>query len=817
MTENSITNLTDDTKAYEYGAYDQSQVSVLNIYLQIIRRRCWVVIAVAVAGATLGAINTFRKPDYYQVESRVLVESHSPRLLRRDIDSQDSWGWDPGFYRTQAELIRSREVLEIALENEQLASMFVSRTVVAPVTTDASSPSRSILQGFRRTMLATLGGEPAPPPQPWERLRGYIEARHIPESHFIRIRIGSTDPGRIVLIANAVADAFVQYHLERKSDALGEVFVFLQNEKEKEEEALLQAQTELQNFRESIRGLSTGLSESEQPAAVRLAQLNDELTRVQIRINQLDAQIRTMRQVLRDRSELQAADDRRLFSLPIIREDAELNKLRQRLADAQKRLASLKDVYGPEHPQLVSARSDQNLLWREFQNALNEIILSQINRFNMLKMEEEQLKAQYDEQHRESLAVARESFSLARLQNEVDRRQRLLDDLISRLLEIDMSAGFVRTNVRVLDRASQAGRPVGPDRRRDIILALFMSVFAGVGLAFVLEHFDDTVKTPEDLKERLRVPLLGFVPYMDSETGKKSGSAELERASIVVREPKSSVAEAYRNIRTSICFSHLTRDKKALAFVSCRPQEGKTTTACNVALVMAESGRKVLLIDADCHRPSVGKSLGLTPQPGLTDILEGKAVWNDTLQQVTINDRLGENLDVITSGSMRPNPGELLGSSAMVELMNLVKSHYDFVLVDAPPVMFVSDSALLGALADGVVFVVRSGSSNRLLLQRAREQLNHVNVKMVGAILNSMIVSRFGRNYSDYYYHGYSHYARDYKAEYYRQPESSDTGKDIQRAAPGRLKRHMDEDRRDLIERINKLTKGRNNVDNGKA
>lgn len=725
-----------------------------------------------------------------------------PRLLPRDVDSQGFWGWDPGFYRTQAELIRSREVLEIALENEQLAAMFVSRTMVSPGAA-AASPQQSMLQGLRRTLLATLGGEPAPPPQPWEILRGYIETRHLPESHFIRIRVGSTAPARIVIIANAVADAFVQYHLERKSDALGEVFVFLQNEKEKEEEALSLAQAELQEFRESIRGLSTGLSERDQPAVVRLSQLNDELTRVQIRINQLDAQIRTMRQVLQDRSELLADEDRRLFSLPIIREDSELNKMRQRLADAQKRLVSLEDIYGPEHPQLVSARSDQHLLWKEFQNTLSEIIQSQMNRFEMLKIEEQQLKEQYDEQHRQSLAVARESFTLARLQNEVGRRQRLLDDLISRLLEIDMSAGFVRTNVRVSDRASPPRRPVGPDRRRDVVLALFMSIFAGVGLAFVLEHFDDTVKTPEDLKERLRVPLLGFVPYMDSETGRKTGSAELERASIVIREPKSSVAEAYRNIRTSICFSHLTRDKKALAFVSCRPQEGKTTTACNVALVMAESGRKVLLIDADCHRPSIGKSLGLKQHPGLTDILEGKAVWKDTLQQVTIDDRLGENLDVITAGSMRPNPGELLGSSVMMELIKLVKIHYDFVLVDAPPVMFVSDSAVLGALADGVVFVVRSGSSNRLLLQRAREQMDHINVKMVGAILNSMILSRFGRNYSDFYYHGYSHYAKDYKAEYYRQPENADAPNDAKRAIPGRLKRNIDDDRKDLTERIN--------------
>ena len=240
------------------------------------------------------------------------------------------------------------------------------------------------------------------------------------------------------------------------------------------------------------------------------------------------------------------------------------------------------------------------------------------------------------------------------------------------------------------------------------------------------------------------------------------------RGTIVLYEPISSIAEAYRNARTSLFYSIPEGSAKVLALSSCVPRDGKTTTCVNLAITVAQSGKRVLLIDADLHRSMVAEVLGLSGKVGLTDLLVGKSTLRAAVQQVEGHEK-GRvvNLDVLAAGTHTPNPAELLDSDKMRELLREVRGIYDWVFVDTPPLLFVSDASIMSVLCDGIILVVRSGVSNRSLLRRVKEQLEGVHGHIIGSILNDMTVSRVGRYYSSYYYHGYSRYSKDYHRSYY--------------------------------------------------
>lgn len=244
------------------------------------------------------------------------------------------------------------------------------------------------------------------------------------------------------------------------------------------------------------------------------------------------------------------------------------------------------------------------------------------------------------------------------------------------------------------------------------------------------------------------------------------------RGTLSVAFPKSSAAEAYRHIRTNLFYAMPEGSLKTLVVTSARPREGKTTTVTNLALVISQIGKRVLLVDCDLHRPSVHKLLGTECRPGVSDVLAGRVGLAEAVRPVYLDGRKCSHLSLLPAGRSVPNPADLVGSDAMRQLLAHVRAAYDWVILDTPPVLFVSDACVLAANCDGVAVVVRSGTCARSLLARTMGQLRSVRANMVGCVLNSMQVSRVGRHFSYYYYHGYSRYAKDYHSSYYgEEPE----------------------------------------------
>lgn len=749
-----------DTYGKSYGgmAYAPTpERGVLLYYVEILRRRIWIIVAALVVIATIGLVNAFRSPKVYRAVAKALVERQAPKIMKFDGLLDDARGWDPDFYKTQAELIGSRAVLEKAAAVPALAGML----------SDAGSEAASVVDEGKRTMLAILGVRPEPPAQQWETLKGLVSAKQVLDTHFILISAENGVPERAAAIANAVAASYEQYYVARKNEVYGNAFMFLQGEKGKEENELKKAEKALQDFRETAKSVAMPeKSGKDQPVMIKLNELNNQLTQVQLLRVDLQAKLNVINDIVKiSDSEAGATRRERFFSLQAIRDDPSVAQARARIAEAEKERATLGEIYGPDHPNMKTAAEKVNLAEKALSDALNQTVLSIVNQTKALKEKEEELKRQYEDQKAEALTLAKDAFELNRLETEVARHRKLIEVLTERMREVDVSGGFGITNVQIVEPASIPVVPVRPNKLRILFVSLFFGLFAGIALAFVFENLDDTIKTPEDLRAKLNVPLLGFVPLHQAEQGKKDGGSVGGLVNLV--EPISSMAEAYRNIRTSLFYSLPAGEAKVLAITSCGPGEGKTTTAANVAVAIAKTGKRVMLIDADFHRPMVDKLYSLDQNKGLTSVLVGEITLVDAIQRVVHEGTPVENLDVLASGPETPNPAELLGSRTMKTILGALRDTYDWIIVDTPPVLFVSDSSIVSAACDGVILVVKAGQNNRSVLLRTKEHLEHLKIKVVGAVLNHMVVSRAGRYYSYYYYHGYSKYSKDYHKSYY--------------------------------------------------
>ncbi|MCK5850835.1 MAG: hypothetical protein KAH23_07960, partial [Kiritimatiellae bacterium] len=538
---------------------------MLVYYLNILRRRLPILIVFFVIALTVGLINAFRSPRIYQSAAKILVEKSTTRIKNLEGVIQDGSWWDPDYYNTQVELIRSRVVLDSALESlESARSQGLGH---------ADKDDSSVIGVIKENVLAMFGSTPMPSKEEWEHARGQVHAVYMTGTHFILIKGESRSALYAAKLANAVARSYERYHVNQRKEMHTDVFAFLRKERDKEEQALNSSEQALQDFREKAKSVSLSDDKKKQPDIQRLDELNRELTDTQLKRINLTAHLKVIKEI-QGKEKDPASRIRRLASVPVLKDSSTVVEAQKKLTKSEQVAASLSETYGSEHPLMKAAMADVGILKKQVKNSLYKSILAVIHEIRSLKAKEQELADQYEAQKVVALASAKESFQFARLQNEVNQHRRLFETISQRMQEVDVSSGFARTNAKVVESAEPSTVPIRPRKIRMVMLSVFFGLFLGVGLALFLENLDDTIKTPEDLKSRLNIPLLGFVPKMDNE--KTKDGKPIAPATVSMTEPASSMSEAYRNIRTSLLISIPDSDVKILAFTSCGPSEGKT-------------------------------------------------------------------------------------------------------------------------------------------------------------------------------------------------------------------------------------------------
>lgn len=386
-------------------------------------------------------------------------------------------------------------------------------------------------------------------------------------------------------------------------------------------------------------------------------------------------------------------------------------------------------------------------------------------RLDAAEARESMLREAYNRQRGVTSQQYQDMIALGAIRQELETNKQILNTLLQRQRELQITSNDKPNNVSVATQARVPGSPIGPMRTRNIFLALMLSLAAGVGLAFLLDYLDDTLKSVNDIDRYIHLPALAVIPALLRNEprlrlkmiGAGSPPEDSDRDSTalaLINDSRSPIAEAYRHLRTSLLLSSAGQPPKTILMTSSQPSEGKTTTAVNTAIMLAHTGAEVLVVDCDLRRPRLHSHFNVPNTRGITNYLSGETDLNSLLQAYGSL----PNLKIMTSGPVPPNPAELLGSNEMRKLLGELGERFTHVIIDSPPCISFTDASILSTMVDGVVLVVHGGRSSRAVVRRAKQQLLDVGANIFGVVLNNVKLEA-----QEFYYAGYysSYYTTD--------------------------------------------------------
>jgi capsular exopolysaccharide synthesis family protein len=454
-----------------------------------------------------------------------------------------------------------------------------------------------------------------------------------------------------------------------------------------------------------------------------------------------------------------------------------IDRLREQQVNLKIQIAELSTQFGPSYPKVVQLTNQAKEIDLQLQSEMNKAVDHLKGQYLAALQRENMLRQSFEKQKQEANKLNESAIEYSILKRDVDSNRALYEGLLEKLKEAGVTAGLRSNNFRIIDPARVPTSPSEPNIPRNLTFALALGVISGVGLAFLIENMDNTIRTPEQAQAISGLPSLGMIPLGSKSanlgtTGKLlalTASKEVVETVTQIR-PQSQMAESYRALRTSLLLSNLGAPPKVIMVTSSRPQEGKTTTSINTAIVLAQKGVRVLLVDADLRRPSVHKTLGMGPRSGLSNVLTGSA----TIQQTITTSPILPNLFIMPAGTPPPNPAELLASANMRDLLAELRELYDHIVIDTPPTLSVTDAVVLSPRADATILVIRSGQTTKQALVRARDILRQVNAHVAGVLLNAVDLTS-----PDYYYY----YEYQGKYGHYYQEDPPEGGKDAESKA----------------------------------
>lgn len=723
--------------------------SALRDYLRVLEKRKWVVLSCLLIIPALVGIASLRMTKLYDAVGRIAIN----KVDSATISFKDSNGASPGDYYDLTDIDTEVRILGsdlIALEvirqlnldkRPDFGGVPASATNYGSITADPlsidSSRVTSLLAQFRSGLHIVV----------------------IPNTRVIEIHYASPDRELAAQIVNTLATTYKEENYKTKfestmqaSDWLSKQLVDLQIKVETSQEKLVQFQKDHEIL---------GTDEKSNIITNKLDELNRELTAAEADRMQKQAiyqQVKTGDPLAAAAAIAPGGSGTTMSNAASLMEH-----LRGQQSDLRVKVAELSTQFGPSYPKVAELNNQIKQVDAELRTETAKVMDGIRNQYLAALQREKLLQADFDRQKQEANKLNESAIQYSMLKRDVDSSRQIYEGLLQKMKEAGVNAGLRSNNFRILDTARVPTAPSEPNIPRNMAFALALALTSGIGLAFLLESLDNTVRTTEQAQQISGLPSLGLIP-MGTRTDEGRGSRRLALTSskeavelITTARPQSQMAESYRALRTSLLLSSLGAPPKVILVTSALPQEGKTTTSINTAVVLAQKGVRVLLIDADMRRPSVHKTLGMAPGSGLSNVLTGTA----TAQAAITRSPQLANLFVLPSGTPPPNPAELLASGNMRSMLAQLREEYDHIVIDTPPTLSVTDAVVLSTRADAVVLVIRSGQTTKTALRRARDLLMQVNARVCGVLLNAVDLAS-----PDYYY--YYEYQERYGGQYYR-------------------------------------------------
>ncbi|HLB91527.1 MAG TPA: polysaccharide biosynthesis tyrosine autokinase [Terriglobales bacterium] len=711
-----------------------AQESTLREYMRVLIKRKWLVITVIVGIFMAVAVASLRQTPIYDAVGRIAVNKADSNLIAfKDSTPDTDYVYEQSDLDTEVRILQSdlmalQVIRQLNLDRRPEfgghSDQKQANLVADALQTDSNRTS-ALLGMFHAKLHVTL----------------------IPNTRIMEIHFDSTDPQLAAGVVNTLASTYVEQNFKTKfestmqaSDWLSKQLVDLQMKVETSQEKLVRYQKEHEIL---------GTDEKQNIITEKLDELNKEMTTAESDRMQKEAVYRQTQ--TNDPVQVAAAIIADSSGGGGVAASTLLDKLREQQAALRIQIAELSSQFGPSYPKVVQLNNQVKEIDRQLQLETNKAVDHLKGLYLAALQRENMLHESFERQKQEANKLNESAIEYSILKRDLDSNRTLYEGLLEKLKEAGVTAGLRSNNFRIIDAARVPTSPSEPNIPRNLAFALVLGVISGVGLAFVLENMDNTVRTPEQATALSALPSLGMIPHGSKSTNRGPAGQRLALTAsrevpelVTQARPQSQMAESYRALRTSLLLSNLGAPPKVIMVTSARPQEGKTTTSINTAIVLAQKGVRVLLIDADLRRPSVHKTLGMGPRSGLSNVLTGSA----TMQQTITVSPILPNLFILPAGTPPPNPAELLASSNLRDLIAELRGMYDHIVIDTPPTLSVTDAVVLSPRADATILVIRSGQTTKQALRRARDILMQVNAHVAGVLLNAVDLTS-----PDYYYY----------------------------------------------------------------
>ena len=723
----------------------------LRDYLRVIMKRRWTVITVFTVIVLTVAINSFTAAPIYNATARIIIDKENPRVVSiQEVMSVNSSGTD--YYQTQYKILESRTIARKTIRQLRLGES--EEFFPKPKEDFISVMKRSVEETITRwieSITSLLKTEDDTPHETSEEDESdfdlvstfikRLKVNPIRNSRLVDVSYEAKDPVLATKIVNTLVGAYIEQNMETKLKAVQNAVKWLHNRIDGERKKVGKAEQALLRYKQKHSIVTDFSSDTERVTAQKLAELNEKVVEAESR--RVEAETR-----YKQAMELRGTPDM-LDSISEVLNNELIRDIKSMEVKLYNRMSELSKKYGQKHPQMIALESELKTLQKRKAQEVKRVVNSLRNEYRVAEASEKSLKAALGRQKRESLDLNKKAIDYSVLQREAQSARHMYELLVKRFKEASVTEDMRTGNIREVDRAEVPQKPVKPRKKLNILLAVIVGLVTGTGLAFFFEYLDNTIKVPEDVKQYLKIPYLGPVPAIAAVMdGNRDGAKNPEM--VTFHSPKSTASEAYRGIRTGILFSSAETEPRVILVSSAGPKEGKTITTVNLAITMAQSGNRVVLLDCDMRRPKIHKLFDLSRERGMSNILVGGCTINEAVAHSQI-----PNLDVIPSGPIPPNPSEMLGSNRMTDLLDKLKGHYKRIIIDSPPITAVTDAVVLAKLLDGVVLVIRVGETPREVIQNGLGQLQSVNANILGAVLNSVDMGRDSYHYYQYYYYYY--------------------------------------------------------------
>lgn len=717
---------------------ENEEVIDLAQYWRTIKRAKWSILLITAIFVMIGGYIASTSTPIYQASAKILADPQKPNANRDEQYIASALVFL--FYETQYEIINSRNIAETVVDKLGLVERY--KQAQKDAKKQKASGFSSTVKEFRAELSALFSSDKEESKSQLSddelriiiasSIQANIQVSGGKQSQIINVSYTSPDPEEAAEIINAVSDAYIQFGLESRLGEVKNTETWLGEQYEALKAKLQESETALANYR-SEQGL-VDTNQQQRIANTQLQSLNSELIRAQTKLSAAEQQYVVMKNA--------NPNSREFYSLgPVIQNKTASDMVKEE-AFLSRKVDELFERYGEKHPKMIAARAELKSAQENLATEVNKVVDNIEKEYRLAQVQVSNVNKLIAETRNKIQSLQTENFSLVALEREVENNRRIYENFQVSLMEASGNSEFTASNIHIIDRATVPKAPIKPNKKLIVALATILGLFFGVVLAFLREALDNTFKTPDAVEERLKLASLGITPVVK----KEKGSAKPEKQ--YLDDSRSPFAESINTIRTGLLFSNIDNPPKTVLVTSATGSEGKSTMAMNLAAAYSNLG-KTLLLEVDLRKPSVANNLDLNAKQGLTDLVAGSV----TSSSEVIHKLNDGKLSVITCGTIARNPLELLSSQKFENVLKSLSTHFEYVVLDGPPTLPVSDSCILANKVDGVIFAVKAEDTRIKVAKEAVSRLQKLNANIIGAVLTVAEPHKMSY-YGDHYYSG---------------------------------------------------------------